>query len=225
MKFITDIPVEINDHDIFRLLGYTKDRYKELDQRFITLYEEEKNYAKNLLNPRAIYTIKDTKSLPKREVFANAKKVAFALATIGPKIENRVAQLSANGKLQRSVILDAIGSSSTESVADFVNEKINVKAKELRYDFTHRFSPGYCIWNISDQRLFFDILPAEKVGAQLNQSMMMIPRKSVTFAVNLGYRKRMNMELGKKNCETCDRVECKHRREGIAYYMKEKLEK
>jgi hypothetical protein len=225
MNFITDIPVEINDHDIFRLLGHEKGRHKELDDRFIKLYEQEKHYAKRVLKPRAIYTIKDLGSLPKREIFADAKKVALALATIGPKLEARASQLSTNGKLQRAIVLDAIGSSSAESVADFVNEEINEKAKESGYDYTHRFSPGYCIWDISDQRLFFDVLSAEKAGVRLNQSMMMIPRKSVTFAVNFGYKETMDMDLGKKNCERCDRMECKYRRKGRTNYMKEKFEK
>jgi cobalamin-dependent methionine synthase I len=137
--------------------------------------------------------------------------VVFSLITIGVKLEHYVSKLSAEGKLQQSVILDAIGSTAAECVADFVNKRINEKAIESGYDYTNRFSPGYCIWDIDDQKLFFDLLPAKSIGVILSQTQMMNPRKSITFAVNLGSKNKMDMDIGKRNCKTCTKTDCKYR--------------
>jgi len=225
MKFISNIPVEIKDHDVIRLLGHVKHQDKELSGRFVRLYEEEKRYARRLIDPKAVFIIEDISSVPKREIFVGAEKVVFSLTSIGSKLEDRVSKLSAGGKLERSVVLDAIGSSTVESAADFVNEKINQRAEELGYDYTHRFSPGYCIWDISDQKLFFDTLPADQVGVKLTRSMMMAPRKSVTFSINFGYKETMDMSLGQRDCGTCSKADCKYRGKRMEYYIEKKFDK
>ena len=215
MRFMNDIPIEIDDRDVFRLLGCVNEHDRKLDERFARLYEGEKRYAKKLMQPRAVFVIKDFSAVQKREIFNGAEKIALSLTTIGSKLEERVSQLSAMGHLERSVVLDAIGSAAMESVANFLNEIINQRAEELGYDYTCRFSPGYCFWDISDQRLFFDLLPADQIGVKLTQSMMMVPRKSVTFAVNLGRKKTLDMGLGQRDCGTCNKADCRYRRQEI----------
>jgi hypothetical protein len=211
MKLINDIPIEIRDNDVFKLLGFVKERDRELNDRFLTLFRDEKCRARGLIRPRAMFVVKDINSVPEREIFSGAKKVVFSLVTIGLKLEEKVSKLSASSKLERSVVLDAIGSAAVESVAAFVNEMVNKRAEKLSFDHTYRYSPGYCTWDISDQQLFFDLIPAAQIGVKLTQSLMMVPRKSITFAVNFGYKNEMDMGLGQRNCTTCGKVDCKYK--------------
>ncbi|MBK5114990.1 MAG: hypothetical protein JJE41_15300, partial [Candidatus Heimdallarchaeota archaeon] len=79
-------------------------------------------------------------------------------------------------------------------------------------DFTNRFSPGYCQWSLAGgQKVIFNLLPSDILRVKLSKSMMMIPRKSVSFAVNIG--KEVDMELGLKECPTCDLQDCSFRRD------------
>ena len=49
-----------------------------------------------------------------------------------------------------------------------------------------RISPGYGRWPLSAQKALFARLPHETLGVSLNPSMMMTPRKSISFALWLG---------------------------------------
>jgi cobalamin-dependent methionine synthase I len=84
----------------------------------------------------------------------------------------------------KGLILDAIGSEATEQVARQTDRLLCKKAREMNLWPSKRFSPGYRSWNIEEQRYLFQVLPGEEIGVTLNESCMMIPRKSVSFRIN-----------------------------------------
>jgi cobalamin-dependent methionine synthase I len=142
--------------------------------------------------------------------FRDADKVALGLCTIGDELENNASELSQKGDLARAVILDAIGSVAAESAADFINLQICEWCQKRGWGTSQRFSPGYGNWSLEGQKFIFSLLPAERIKVRLNQSCMMIPRKSVSFAIKIGEEFRSLRK--KRMCEICNLRGCPYRR-------------
>ncbi|MGD8539418.1 MAG: vitamin B12 dependent-methionine synthase activation domain-containing protein [Candidatus Aminicenantes bacterium] len=164
-------------------IGY-RTSTSRISSSVLDLIEETKAHAYELLNPRAIFRILDYNKTNRHEIFANAEKVALCICTIGPQIESESARLVKTDALMKGLILDAIGSEATEQVARQTDKRLCQKAREMDLWPSKRFSPGYKSWVIEEQRYVFQVLPGEEIGVKLNESCMMIPRKSVSFRIN-----------------------------------------
>lgn len=102
--------------------------------------------------------------------------VIFA-ATLGADFD-RLLNLKQVTSPTEALILDALGSAAIEGVCD--GAELILKEK-FGGELTPRFSPGYGDLDISFQKDITDILKAKKnIGLTLNDSLMMIPTKSVT---------------------------------------------
>ena len=167
--------------------------------------------AKDLIQAKAVYKIFDAKNLPFRDCFKDAEKVALALVTIGPKLPRETTKLLNEGNFVDGVILDAIGSAGAEEIANIINDEINTKAKTEGFEYSRRFSPGYCSWDVKDQHLIFSELPGNEIGVSLSDSNMMTPIKSVTFAINLG--KQIKESRWENRCKYCEIGDCSYRLE------------
>ena len=51
---------------------------------------------------------------------------------------------------------------------------------------TKCFSPSSGDWDISQQKNIFQIIPANKIGVKLTDSFMIIPKKSLSWAIGMG---------------------------------------
>ena len=72
-----------------------------------------------------------------------------------------------------------------------------------------RFSAGYGDWSLQDQPRLFALLPHAQLGVSLLPSMMMVPRKSVSFAMWLGAAEGRAAGRG---CARCPLDTCRYRR-------------
>jgi len=210
MNIVEDISIVVRDEEVFNLLGYTKERGPTA--RFLDTYKEMKNEAMAVIKPQALFELFNIKTLPPRDIFNGAREVAFSVLTIGQGLEQKVSKLGSQGKLERSVILDAIGSNAAEEVANCVNSKINEMALERKYSYSNRFSPGYCTWDLHDQSLIFERIQTDRINVSLTKSYMMIPRKSISFGVNIGLKEELDMNLGIRTCESCEKLKCKFKK-------------
>jgi hypothetical protein len=178
--------LQLENKEIIKLLGKKKNS-RSLDTQYLDIIEDMKKSSHDLIEPKAFYRIFERKNLPERPAFEEAEKIGLAICTIGEKLPNKVNRLINKKDLVKAVILDAIGSVAVEKVADNINEIINEKAKQSKFDFSTRYSPGYCSWETKDQKLIFDNLPGNEIGVNLTDSFIMKPIKSVSFAINFGH--------------------------------------
>ena len=132
-----------------------------------------------------MYKIFNTLSLPTRMCFEEAREVALAIVTIGRALPDEVNYLMNAGKYVDGIILDAIGSAGAELLADLVNFEIAEEAKKKSLQYSKRYSPGYCKWDLSDQKMFFKFLPAHEIEVHLTDGYLMVPIKSISFAINI----------------------------------------
>lgn len=169
-----------------------------------------KERAQELFEPKYIYRIFNQSDLPERECFSEAEKVALGVVTIGKNLPEEVNTLMDSGKYVDGVILDAIGSSGVEAVADLVNEEINSRIRSMKFEYTTRYSPGYCHWDVKDQEIIFGMLPTNEIDVFLTKAFLMTPIKSVSFAINIG--KGIKKSHWQNRCKTCeDRGQCTYR--------------
>jgi hypothetical protein len=154
-----------------------------------------------------------------------AAALGLGLCTAGPEIEARVAELSRAGEITRAVLLDAAGSAAAEEATDRLSAmlvgsagpseplgaaSIALAAGEPPASAACRLSPGYGRWPLQCQPQLFARLPHQALGMALTDACLMVPRKSVSFAMWLGARGRL--ASGVHGCRRCGLEHCRYRR-------------
>jgi len=158
--------------------------------------------AQSLLAPAAIYTTLPVRDLEHQKVtleggqafegalvaraLAGATDVALAVCTIGLALDERVAALFDEGDPVRALALDGAGIAAVGSLSQTFIERMCDLSTARGLKTGMRASPGQEGWSIHQQRVLFDLLPAEEIGVRLTSSCLMVPRKSVSFAIGFG---------------------------------------
>jgi len=137
-------------------------------------------------------------------------QVAVFLVTIGKYLEETAFQLARDGLILQATVLDAIGSDAVEKMADFAQDRINEVAKAQGLVTSRRFSPGYCDWNIGQQRMLFYALTGNTVGIRLTGECLMIPQKSISGIIGIG--PSIDKVENYNPCKTCNKQDCPERR-------------
>jgi hypothetical protein len=165
--------------------------------------------SRSLMEPKAIYVTAAGADLPGSDMFTDLEMVAFCVCTIGPALEKRVTALTKEGDMLAAIVLDAIGSAAAEATARYANDRIDEMAAADGLRTSCRASPGYGDWDVSEQRALFELVPAGRIGVKLTASSMMVPRKSVSFAVHIAEEPvRLRSE---SSCRNCDMETCPYR--------------
>lgn len=148
---------------------------------------------KDLLVPQAVYEIFDLKVEQETVQFADiqlksadlsknlhgCKKIILLAATIGTGVDKTIRRSQLTGSADGAV-MQATGAMFIESFVDSLNQKLNTEMKEKGYSSKPRYSPGYGDVPLSFQKEFFRLLPCDKIGLTLMDSLIMAPEKSVT---------------------------------------------
>ena len=105
----------------------------------------------------------------------------------------------------KGIVTDCVGSAAIEAFCDKINLSLSDNPDFLR----PRFSPGYGDLCIDCQRKIVDFLCANKnIGLSLTESLMMVPKKSVTAIIGIGKEKNKCKGNG---CMTCKSEKCPYR--------------
>jgi hypothetical protein len=138
------------------------------------------------------------------------EQVAVFALTIGGYLEELVTYLADKGMVLQATVLDAIGSGAAEKLADEIEEEIRHKAAKAGLVISRRFSPGYCDWDIVQQGRLFCLLDSDSTGITLTDSMLMMPRKSISGVIGIGLPGR---DIERYNpCIACRKRDCPGRR-------------
>ena len=164
-----------------------------------------------LIRTAAVYAILGQESPFPQPRFLRAEMVGVGICTIGPGLEERVRELFSTGDSPLAVTLDAVGSAAAEEAAEHVDALICIEAQESGLSAGRRMSPGYGRFTLEEQLTMFRVLDAAPIGVQLTETLMMVPRKSVSFAVPL---LREASRRSTSRCACCEMVDCRFRKEG-----------
>lgn len=177
-----------------------------------------------LLQVRGVYKIYNydcenhvVKSAPEFEIVGNSiikhlagcEKVACIAVTVGENIEREVTKKFDAGNYVSSVLLDAAATAAVEQAADELEKAIARVVSKESLKMRWRFSPGYGDWQLENQKRFFYVTGADEIGMNLTESLMLVPRKSVTAIIGLEKNLSDNQNVKiKKSCATCDKINC-----------------
>ncbi|MBI2894218.1 MAG: hypothetical protein HYY06_11765 [Deltaproteobacteria bacterium] len=144
-----------------------------------------------------------------------ASGLVIGLCTAGPGIEGRARTLAAEGDATRALLFDAAGSAAAEEAADLLGASVcGASLPEEHSALECRLSPGYGRWTLEWQRALFALLPHREVGVELLGSLLMVPRKSISFAMWLGAKTLPAKGLA--GCARCTLTHCRYRRAAVA---------
>lgn len=231
MVISSQIDVKIDTKNVHRSIGYIADSQPQ--PRISALIEEYAAEAYHLIVPSYSFVIRDVELVLGSRVFvqgsgdlisnlivfqseaiaqllSECRRVALFVVTIGKYLEEMVCQLAEDGLMLQASVLDAIGSDAVVKVADFVEGVIKERAGATGLGTSRRFSPGYCDWDISQQRGVFRAVKGDSVGVHLTESYMMVPQKSISGLIGIGPSGGGLWDYNP--CETCSKSDCSGRR-------------
>lgn len=138
----------------------------------------------------------------------NCDSVALLAVSIGSGMEEWSKSLIAANDYLEGYAVDIVASEIVESAADFVQNELARYVSAAGWNVTTRYSPGYCGWNVVEQKKLFALLPPNFCGISLNNSAMMSPVKSISALIGTG-----NGAVREEyDCHKCDMHDCLHRR-------------
>jgi len=166
--------------------------YTEMIDRFFTMVEPRCRFDPQDVAVRSGKTVLedgfeiDSKSLS--DHLRECCRVTLIAVTIGGHIEGKMESYGKQNKMLESMILDAVGSECVEEAAIYISGLIETQVRKRGLIPTKRFSPGYGDLNLEVQRYFFKRLKLPEMGLHLNDSLLMIPQKSITAFI--GWKNR-----------------------------------
>ncbi len=185
------LSLRLDRDEVLRFLGYPDGR--EPGPRVAAALAAALDQARGWIDARGVFRrfaagrAADA-GLPPPRSGAPVTVLVLGLVTAGEGLERRAAELSRHGRTSEALFFDAAGSAAAEEAADRLCAQV-VGAAAAPPDgerLSCRVSPGYGDWPLAAQRLLFDLLPHAAIGVELLPSLMMRPRKSVSFAMWLG---------------------------------------
>jgi len=143
---------------------------------------------------------------------AASTKVVLLAATIGEAVEEEITACFKGGKYSYSLLLDAAATTAVEQAADELEKTIRQKIEPMGYDMVWRFSPGYGDWDIRFQPEMIRLSQANQIGISLTESMMLLPRKSITAIIGLVAKQEIfaceHKSVEKHDCQICEKTDC-----------------
>ncbi|MEA3435795.1 MAG: hypothetical protein U9R43_04970 [Thermodesulfobacteriota bacterium] len=169
---------------------YRIDRLKGINNGIIELNDKTRFKVKNI-----------------SVAFQNAEYVISFICTIGGKIDGKLQQLYQTSNLLKIWLFDTLSSYFVEQLVESFRKTISSQFNNLHP--TYSFSPGYCNWEIIEQKKLFHLFKDSDVRVSLKQdSYMMLPQKSISGIFGLSEK-----ESSETNpCRYCSKKDCLTRR-------------
>jgi hypothetical protein len=216
--------IKIDRSEVHRYLGYVAQReptahissvvdqqiaeaYELIQPRYSCVIREVDSVDGSRISVRGTNTVFSSKIIARR-ILSKCSKAAIFLTTIGPTLEQRVSQLMDEGETLKGVVLDAVGSEAVEEVACWLEGSVRDTAAASGADVSLRYSPGYCDWDIKEQKVLFSALDGDLHGVELTEDCLMMPRKSISGIMGIGFDPAITLSP----CLFCNKKDCPSRR-------------
>jgi len=207
---------DLLENEVFRAMGYgvalPDSQTAEITRR--VMFD-----AVSVCTMRAMYAVVDAQLLSRRQIrlagtlfspgaiitsyLDGMESACIFVATAGVEYNEYI---KSRDDILSEFVADSVGSVIAEKAVDKVAScmvaEMGSKGISLPY------SPGYCGWNINQQKPFFSLFPDNPCGVILSDSCLMYPEKSVSGFIALG----ANLIRQPYRCDICTNRGCyKHR--------------
>lgn len=130
-----------------------------------------------------------------------ASHLGFSIATIGPGCEEWATQSVRSGDRLHGLLVDAVGSTAVELLADRCRNLVGEMASRLRLRMGPTIRPGDAGCVLRQQSRIHGLLHGEQIGVNVSSSGMLHPVKSLSCVVPLG--PNMPCCSGDHTCSRC----------------------
>ena len=139
---------------------------------------------------------------------------AVMASTLGMQVEREMMRMGRRSPTEE-VLINAACTALIESVADVCQREVEAYARAHGLVTSFRYSPGYGDFPLEQQREVLGVLDAgTRLGITLTDSMLMVPKKSVSALLGL-YPEDSGVRRGGTSCDRCENREtCSFRKEG-----------
>ncbi|MBO33709.1 MAG: hypothetical protein CMM74_12165 [Rhodospirillaceae bacterium] len=171
-----------------------------------------------LIQPRLafeIFSVEDVDDLlaemPKAaDRIKTAEKLAVAVATIGPGVEQRINKLFAEKKALKALVYEELGVAAMFKLSNEVLKRIQKGAAEYNLKASGPIHPGDNDADLSLQHKVYKLTDASRIDVSVIESGMLKPAKSLSIIV--GYGEDLVRWKREENCKTCQvRDVCRYR--------------
>ncbi|HIU64467.1 MAG TPA: methionine synthase [Candidatus Avacidaminococcus intestinavium] len=149
------------------------------------------------------YTI-PSKNLCKH--LGSAEQVVFLAATAGEMVEEAATEAFNKGNYALGLLIDAAATAIVEQIADETEKLLINRFAKAGFGLITRFSPGYGDWDLQEQVSVASLAQAEAIGVTLTESLMLMPRKSITAII--GLTTANEKAQGLQGCAGCTKSDC-----------------
>ncbi|MDR1583717.1 MAG: hypothetical protein LBS55_10770 [Prevotellaceae bacterium] len=211
--------IELLTDEVLKEIGYEEsipnDEILETIHQLLTLLKRE-------VKPRCIYLItngwiEEMTAVHIQNYVLNTgptisrlleKSSSFAVfaATAGIEFEQITQEYKKTEDILTHYILDVMGTTIVEKAGDYIESKLEKIFPDMLH--THRFSPGYCNWHLTEQRKIFSILGNHPCGIALSDVCLMSPIKSISGIIGIG----KEVQTRKYACQYCELETCYKRK-------------
>lgn len=197
-------------------------RMRSEDDRFRHILTDCMNEAADGLSYRVCYTYlpvrrDDTKlylgDMPLQShtldrALGECRCALIFAATVGASID-RMVQRYSRIYPSKALVMQAIGAERVEALCDAFCADLDRELTEDKRSLKRRVSPGYGDIPLTMQRDIFALLDcSRKIGVTLDDSLMMLPSKSVTAIAGVADG---DHRTGGHKCSLCPQVDCEYR--------------
>ncbi len=134
----------------------------------------------------------------------NSEEAAVFVCTTGHLSDQIIKTYKQSGDILKSYLADIVASALAENCAEQISKKLKEYALKKSMKTTGRFSPGYCSWDVSEQKKLFSMLPKDFCDIKLTKYALMTPFKSVSGIIGIG----KNVINGNYYCNFCTKTDC-----------------
>lgn len=201
---VDGLDITVKREDVARYLGYGT---HEIPERVVTMLENIETHAPSLLEPACVWRTMTNDEFFHSHYVCHISALVVCLVTIGPKLEEGITEYKISGDLSHALILDSYGSAAADATAEAAEKIIRDAIAESGLQCSRRFSPGYGGWNVAEQKWVYAAVQGDKLGVMLTEGFMLVPRKSITFAMTIGDQP-VDMRDAEV-CEYCGMVNCR----------------
>ena len=215
--------LHLNRAEAMRYMGYGN---KQPDENVIRLIDECESALLKAIKPRYTYKVFN---IEKNENGISVKGTSLRFEGSDIKLHlsecdkcillcatasieaDKIIRAYETADITKAVITDCLASAAVEQVCN--QAELEIKNNLPDYNFTWRFSPGYGDFPLTIQPEFLKVLDAQKrIGLNCTESLILIPRKSVTAVIGISKNK---ISKGKRGCVSCNmRDRCEYRKRG-----------
>lgn len=209
--------------EAFRYMGF---KGGEIKENILKITEECEQELLKAIAPRYVYRIfeiekkdegvllKNTSAIFKGKDIAahleGCNRCALMCVTLSADTDRLIRRYEADS-MEKAVIADSLASAAVEQACNLAEREIQEAIGA--YNYTWRFSPGYGDFPLDIQKEFLDIIDAPKrIGVNITDSLILVPRKSVTAVMGISENE---ISKGRRGCGCCNMKDrCEYRKRG-----------